>query len=182
MHRDDATAADAFVSGDPTAMRELYDAHSPLVFTLALRSLGSRSDAEDVTQQVFVEAWRTRAAFDPGRGPVRAWLVGITRHVVARAHEQRTRTRRAILASSELAGEVPGTEPDRGVAERVVDSVVVSSAIASLGEPQGTIMSLAFYEDLTHQQIADRTGLPLGTVKSHVRRSLVRLRATVGGD
>lgn len=169
-----------FAAGDPAAFRRVYDAHSPLVFTLALRSLGARTDAEDVTQHVFVEAWRTRHSFDPARGALRGWLVGITRHAVARALEHRTRAARDVHAvAAALVPHDGGPPPGGEDAARVVDAVVVSSAIAELGEPQATIMALAFYDDLTQQQIAARTGLPLGTVKSHMRRSLIRLRSSL---
>lgn len=164
---------------DGAAFRRLYDQHSPLVHTLAVRALRDRHEAEDVTQQVFVEAWRSRDRFDPSRGNVRAWLVGITRHAIARTVEQRVRTGRSVVAAS---AEVAVAESDgaahhsTSLADRVVDGVLVSRAIKALGEPQGTIVALAFYDDLTHHQIAERTGVPLGTVKSHLRRSLLKLR------
>ena len=165
----------AFRDGRPDAMRAVYTRWSPLVYTIALRSLGSVADAEDVTQQVFVSAWRGRERFDPERAPLASWLVGITRHVVADVHERRTRERRAQDAVTVTAGEetVIGEEDPA----RVVDRVVVADAVAGLGDPQRQILALAFYDDLTHVQIAERVGLPLGTVKSHIKRSLQRLRA-----
>ncbi|WP_240645693.1 sigma-70 family RNA polymerase sigma factor [Georgenia sp. SYP-B2076] len=172
---DESAQARAFRDGQPDAMRAAYQRWSPLVYTIALRSLGSVSDAEDVTQQVFVAAWRGRARFDPDRAPLASWLVGITRHVVADTHERRTRERRAQDAATATAGEegVVGYEDP----SRVVDRVIVADAVAGLGDPQREILTLAFYDDLTHVQIAERVGLPLGTVKSHIKRSLQRLRA-----
>nr|WP_241681355.1 sigma-70 family RNA polymerase sigma factor [Pseudactinotalea terrae] len=169
----DEELAASFREGDPGAVREAYDRWSPLVHTLALRALGEHTEAEDLTQHVFVEAWRTRHRFDPARGPLPAWLVGITRHAIADALGRRARQRESVESA---AADQPVRGADRDTAEHVVDSVLVADAIAELGEPQGTIISLAFYEDLTHHQIADRTGIPLGTVKSHIRRSLQRLR------
>jgi len=166
--------AHAFRSGETAAVRQVYDRWSPLVYTLALRSLRNEADAEDLTQHVFVEAWRTRSRFDPTRGALPAWIVGITRHAIADALTRRTRHRDGVAAVAAHAAETP--VPD--ASDAVVRSVVVADAIATLGEPQGTIVSLAFYEDLTHHQIAERTGIPLGTVKSHIRRSLLRLRET----
>lgn len=176
--RVDEQLAASFRDGDPSAVREAYDRWSPLVYTLAIRSLGNVSDAEDVTQHVFVEAWRTRDRFDPSRGPLPAWLVGITRHAIADAHARRTRSSegtRAVAAEVGLEG-----EQHHDVTDHLVQGILVADAIADLGEPQGTIIALAFYEDLTHHQIADRTGLPLGTVKSHIRRSLLHLRNHLG--
>jgi RNA polymerase sigma-70 factor (ECF subfamily) len=168
---DDRALGVDFGAGDETALREAYARWSPLVFRLALRSLGDRSDAEDVTQQVFISAWRTRAGFDPARSSLSAWIVGITRHRIADAHEARSRVRRLEDALAAEASARPRPEGD-DVAERVM----VAEELESLEPVPRQVMQLAFYEQLTHTQIAEALGLPLGTVKSHVRRSLTRLR------
>jgi RNA polymerase sigma factor (sigma-70 family) len=159
----------AFRSGDEAALAAAYRSWGPLVHTLALRSLGQVQDAEDVTQRVFIAAWQKRATFDPDRAGLAAWLVGITRRQIADAHAARART-----AALPMPGEGPG-EP---VAPHVDpgDRVLVADELARLSPQAQRVVRLAFYEDLTHQQIGERLGMPLGTVKSLIRRSLERMR------
>jgi RNA polymerase sigma factor (sigma-70 family) len=130
-------------------------------------------DAEDVTQQVFVRAWRGRSTFDPARGGLGGWLVGITRRQVADRLSARFRER-DVTDRAERSGVAPSLEPSPDQA--VVDAMVVATELERLPQPVRTVLQLAFFDDLTHQQIAAVTGLPLGTVKSHLRRGLARLR------
>ena len=153
-------------AGDESALAEAYERWSRLVYTVALRSLPTAADAEDVTQAVFISAWRSRENFDPQAGAVPAWLLAITRRRVADFHRKRK-------------DEVPldnATDPGHHEPD-VASQVAVADEIDGLGQPAGQIIRLAFYDDLTHQQIADRLDLPLGTVKSHIRRSLLKMRS-----
>ena len=167
----------AFRAGDERALAEAYARWSSLVYTIAVRSLGDPGEAEDVTQTVFIAAWRGRDTYDPERARLPAWIVGITRHTVADTHEARTRRRRIEQAA---AGELRTTSIDDSV--DVADRVMFAEELQRLAPVPQRVMQLAFYADLTHAQIAAMLDLPLGTVKSHIRRSLGRLRARLEAD
>jgi RNA polymerase sigma factor (sigma-70 family) len=169
---DDGRLVESFRAGDERALAEAYGRWSALVYTLAMRSLGSVADAEDVTQKVFIAAWRGRSGFDPSRSALPAWLVGITRHAIADAHEARSRQRRLDEA---YAAEAPAAQGDETA--EIVDKVMIAAELEQLEPVPRHVMRLAFFDGLTHVQIADTLGLPLGTVKSHIRRSLFRLRS-----
>jgi RNA polymerase sigma factor (sigma-70 family) len=165
-----ARLVDRFRAGDPDALRDAYDRWSPLIHTLAVRSLADVTEAEEVTQRTFVEAWRSRDGYDPARAGLSSWLVGIAKHAIADAHEQRSRIARLQERLHALEGETPLDEAD------LADRLLLADEIERLEPDARTVIRLAFYDDLTHQQIAERLRMPLGTVKSHIRRSLQRLR------
>jgi RNA polymerase sigma-70 factor (ECF subfamily) len=161
-----------FQAGDESALAEVYRRWSPVVFTLALRSLGDRGDAEDVTQRTFVSAWTSRASYNPDKARLSTWLVAIARHRIADTHESRAKVR-AIQAEMERL-----TRPEDLVREEpdLSETLLVANELQQLEPDAQTVMRLAFYDDLTHDEISRRLGMPLGTVKSHIRRSLMRMR------
>ncbi|MEV5975170.1 sigma-70 family RNA polymerase sigma factor [Streptomyces sp. NPDC051921] len=173
----DAEVGLGIARGDERCLAEAHRRWARLVHTLAARALGDPREAEDVAQQVFVAAWRGRAGFRPERGTVPGWLVGITRRKTVDALAARTR-RRELVAEAAAATEVgprARDEAERGP-ERVLDRIVVAGELARLPRVQRDVLALAYFGDLTQTEIADRTGLPLGTVKSHARRGLQSLR------
>lgn len=177
----DARLNESFAAGDETALAEAYRQFAPLVHTLALRSLRDNSAADDVTQEVFIRVWRSRSAFDPSKARLPAWIVGITRNAITDAQAASMRETRKVLAAVELSPD-PEQASGHAAAEVLADRLLLDGELERLGEPQGSILKLAFYDDLTHSQISQKLDLPLGTVKSHIRRSLSQLRTRLEVD
>ena len=173
---DDVSAA--FIKGGADALPLAYKRFGPLIYTIALRSLGARQDAEDITQQVFVAAWRSRDSFDPGRGTLAGWLVTIARNKINDALRERQRD---VQALTRIAARAAVTSPAVPT-DQEVDRIVLADELARLPEPQRLVVFLAFYSGLTHEQIAGALRLPLGTVKSNIRRGLLRLRSRLEAD
>lgn len=164
---------DRFRAGDEAALEEVYRRWSPIVFTLALRVVGDRGDAEDVTQKTFVSAWTSRNSYDPARAALSTWLVAIARRRIADTLDARRRVRvlQERLERFTDPDDLAGAEID------LADRLLLADEIDRLSPDAQTVVRLAFFDDLTHEQIAVRLQMPLGTVKSHLRRSLVRLRS-----
>lgn len=166
----------AFARGDGD-LRAVYDRHSPLVYSICRKALGEAAAAE-VTQDVFVSAWQARHQFDPERGALGAWLVGITkRRIVDHVRrEQRHTSRRADDRDARGVEMIPADERAEERVERIADRMRVAQALKSLPERPRQIIEFAYVHGLTHQEIAERTGIPLGTIKSDIRRGLRALR------
>ncbi|MET9252718.1 sigma-70 family RNA polymerase sigma factor [Streptomyces sp. NPDC003717] len=177
----DAELGDGFAEGDESCLIEAYRRWGALVFTLAARRLGDAEEAKDVTQQVFVGAWHGRKTYDARRGSLKTWLLGIAHHKVADALTRRHRHLRDLEAVTVAASSDPALQPVPP-AESVLTYLLLVDELDKLPEQQQTVLRLAFYEDLTQTQIAERTGLPLGTVKTHTRRGLLRMRKRLEVD
>lgn len=171
--------ARGLAAADEEAFAAIYRRWGSLVHTMATRSLGDTHEADDVTQQVFIGAWRGRSGFRPDRGALGAWLVGITRRKIIDALA--ARTRRLSLVDSAAHGAAPAATA-AAAPDDVLDRVLLVEALSRLPRAQREVLCLAFFEDLTQAQISERTGVPLGTVKSHARRGLHRLRMVIEQD
>lgn len=175
--RDDAAATieARFCNGDESAMEAVYREHGSLVYSLCRRTLGPER-AADTTQEVFFAAWKSRERFNPESGSLAGWLVGIARFKIIDLY--RVEQRNPLAPDSAQAIDV-GVE-SAGV-EEMAQRMVIAEALQSLPERSRRLVEHAFYDDLTHSQIAERYGLPLGTVKSDIRRGLERLRRHLEG-
>ncbi len=159
----------AFAAGH-AELREVYDAHGSLVYSLCRRSLEPEA-AKEVAQDVFVSAWKGRAQFDPSRGVLAAWLVGITKRRII--DHLRSERRHADRRADETEAAPVDTD---SVVDRIADRMLVADGLRQLPDSTREHVELAFVHDLTHQEISDRTGVPLGTVKSNIRRGLLRIK------
>jgi len=159
----------AFARGEEQSLRAAYLQHGRLIYTYCRRTL-DEARASDVTQEVFISAWRSRHRFDPAKGTLVGWLISITRNRIidnVRA-ERRHSERRDNRDPAEL--------PTRSEIDAVGTKLLIADALRSLSDRARRVVVLHYFEGLTHRQIADRMSLPLGTVKSDLRRSLLKIR------
>ena len=160
-----------FARGDEACLQEVFRRLAPLIYTIAYRTLDSSSDGEEITQEVFVSAWRARDNYQAEKGSLSGWLIGITRHRIADRQRARGRDLRLVQAVTNTTDQV---QPE--TLSTLVDRIVLTEEIGRLPHPRGTILQLAFWEGRSYPQIAEQLDLPLGTVKSHARRALRHLR------
>jgi RNA polymerase sigma-70 factor (ECF subfamily) len=169
-----ATLEDRLVVGDESVLREIFDEYGALVLSIARRLVGN--DAEDLVQQVFMAAWKGRDRFDPSKGSLAAWLSGITRFKAI------DHLRAAGRRPSVPTDQVEGLDPVEPAVDQVVDRMVLAAALASLPDARRKVVELGFFHDLSHPEIAEKLDLPLGTVKSHMRRGLEALQRELRGS
>jgi RNA polymerase sigma-70 factor, ECF subfamily len=154
---------------DHEAFEELYRRFSRPILGLALRRLGDRGRAEDAVQEIFARVWRHAGTYRPERGPGSAWIYGIARHAIV---DQVRRRRITESDVPELESLEPGP-PEQ--AESAWTRWRLDLALSSLPVRQRELIELAYWSGLSQQEIADRLGLPIGTVKTRTRRALLRL-------
>jgi RNA polymerase sigma-70 factor, ECF subfamily len=166
----DLALVTAIRSGDAGAMAALYDRYSSIVYSVALRVLQDTAAAEDVLQDIFMQLWRNPGAFDASRGNMAAWLAVIARH---RAIDSLRRRR----PENDIEDIVVSVEPDlASEADRYRVMEKVRDALGTMTPPQRSVLEMAYFEGLTHAEIAEKTGEPLGTIKTRIRTGLLSLR------
>ncbi|BDD84139.1 RNA polymerase sigma factor SigK [Tsukamurella pulmonis] len=162
-------------AGDVGAFRDLYERTGRLVFGTALRVVGDRGYSEEITQEVYLEAWRKASGFDPARGSAEAWLVTVAhRRSVDRVRAERSRGDREnsfAYADFERPHDVVAE-----ATERREDSGAVVECLDTLSGPQRDALTLAYYGGHTYREVSERVGAPLATVKSRIRDGIARLR------
>ena len=168
--------------GDPRAFEVVYDRHGGAAFSLAYRMVGSRTAAEDATQEAFVSIWRSRQRYDPERGSVRSWILGIVHNRTIDALRRNTAhdRRRSSAEGIEERFEAPELT-DVEVARRD-EARSVRDAIGSLPGDQERVIELAYFGGFTHSQIAEMLGEPIGTIKGRMRLGLEKLRRQLQGE
>lgn len=172
-----AVAEALWCRGDESALAAAYQAHGSLIYTYCRRSLSDPDAAADCAQDVFVSAWRSKERFDPTKGSLAAWLTGIAKFRVLDAY--RAAGRRPVPVDT---SDNDAADPETA-ADRLIEQMLLQHALEALSPRARQVVELAFYSDLTQAEIADRLQLPLGTVKSDVRRALNTLRSHFeGGD
>ncbi|HEY6764170.1 MAG TPA: sigma-70 family RNA polymerase sigma factor [Candidatus Sulfotelmatobacter sp.] len=160
----------ALKSGDQSAMAVLYDRYAAVVYAVALRVLGEAGAAEDVLQEVFLQLWRNPSAFDAARGSLGPWLAVITRNrAIDSLRKRRPETDIedcVISVAFDLAGD----------ADRARAAEKVRGVLGGMPAPQRDALQMAYFEGLSHTEIASKTGEPLGTIKTRIRTGLMALR------
>ncbi len=166
----DLTLVTAIRAGDQSAMAALYDRYSSIVYAVALRVLQDTGAAEDVLQDIFLQLWRNPGAFDASRGNMAAWLAVIARN---RAIDTLRRRR----PQDDIEDVVLSVEADlASEADRSRAMEKVRGAMQAMPAPQRSALEMAYFEGLTHAEIAEKTGEPLGTIKTRIRVGLISLR------
>ena len=163
---------DGLLAGNDDAIRSLYARFSRPVYSMGMRLLGSREAAEELTQDVFVTAWRKAARFDATRGRLSTWLMTIAHNLAVDRLRRETGVSRPTLVLMDDVPDTPGLDEEDLLLER--DAAV--RALSSLSDAERTLLSRAYFRGLTAREIAEADGIPLGTVKTRLRAALIKVR------
>ena len=176
---DDLSAVAHVARGEALGLEALYDRYATAVYSLAMRIVRDTSEAEDVTQEVFAQAWSQAGRYDSSRGAVAAWLLMMAR---SRALDRLRRNRAALKpgGADDVLAEIPDPAPSVELTTVADEQArTARAAVATLPAAERAALELAYFEGLTHVEIAARTSTPLGTVKTRIRTALRRVRETM---
>ena len=183
MHNEELELDNALIrgvaAGDHEAFAEFYDRWSGRLFALIVRILVDRAQSEEVLQEVFLEIWRSAASFSPSRGSARAWVVTMARR---RAIDRVRSSQAARDREEQWRDYMPDVDLTVQAVEDFLAGEDVRRALDAVGEPQRSTLVMAYFTGLTHTEIARRTGVPLGTVKTRIRNGIARLRKEMGAE
>jgi RNA polymerase sigma-70 factor, ECF subfamily len=166
--------------GDARAFEIVYERHSAAAFSLAYRMMGTRSGAEDVTQDAFLSLWRSGARYDRARGSVRTWVLGIVHHRAIDALRRATVHERRRAGDEGIEERFEAPERTDVEAARREEAGTVRSALSVLPSDQCQVIELAYFGGFTHTEIAEMLDSPVGTVKGRMRLGLKKMRAQLG--
>ena len=174
---DDTALVALIARRDEGALGALYDRYSRLAFSLAVRVVGDRALAEEITADSFVNVWRASGSYSAERGRFVSWLMSVVRH---RAIDELRRLKVRPEGSAVELNEALLTTPHPDGVDDTLDAhrrqEVVRLALANLPAPQREALELAYFGGLTQQEIAEKTGTPLGTIKTRMRLGLLKMR------
>jgi RNA polymerase sigma-70 factor (ECF subfamily) len=160
-------------AGNQDAMAQLYARYSPVVYAVALRVLGDTAAAEDVLQEIFMQLWRNPGSFDSGRGNLAPWLAVIARNRAVDVLRKRR-------PQTEISETIVSVEPDlAGEADRNRAMEKVRAVLQEMPAAQRSSLEMAYFEGYSHSEISEKTGEPLGTIKTRIRTGLMLLRKAV---
>ncbi len=161
-------------AGDAGALRSIYDAEAPAMLGVAMRLLRRRALAEEAVHDAFVQVWQRAASFDPARGEAKAWLYAVLRHRALNIRRDEVRTE---LSDDIETFEVPnGEESAEAMVIRLSETSALRRCLERLEPARRKAIALVYLDGLSHSELAGRLGIPIGTAKSWIRRSLLALR------
>jgi RNA polymerase sigma-70 factor, ECF subfamily len=171
---DDFALMNAIAEGDASALSALYDRHAAAVMGVGVRILRDRAEADEMTGDVFIELWNRAERYDPSRGHPLAYMLGLARSRALDRLRARTRRERLFVAPGAYDGSGPD-DPFRDSANAQMRSLL-DRALSRLHPGQRQALELAYFDGMSHSEVAEATGEPLGTVKTRIRQGIVRLR------
>jgi RNA polymerase sigma-70 factor (ECF subfamily) len=178
---DDVLILKRIVNGEESAMAELYDRYCQLLYTFSVRILRSEEETQDLLQEVFLQAWNKASSYEKGKGTVYTWLVTMTRNRaidLVRSKGFKQQSQNVDIENINLVADMRSSNP-LAITVAGEDQRVVMNALKKLTADQQQIIALAYYEGYSQSEIAGKLNIPLGTVKSRMRKGLMEMRSVL---